>query len=107
MLTIFGVIAVSIMAAAYWLEARSPWYTLLFAAASAATAVYSGLSDVYPIMVIEGIWSLMALQRFRNRLRDSRARGHGTSSLGASVRTAPGLEVAGFEVAGPPDQPLA
>jgi hypothetical protein len=67
MLTIFGVIAVSIMAAAYWLEDRSPWYTLIFAVASVATAIYSGLSEVYPIMVIEGIWSLMALQRFRSR----------------------------------------
>ena len=106
MLTIFGVIAVSIMAAAYWLENRSPGYTLLFAAASLATAIYSGLSEVYPIMVIEGIWSLMALLRFRTRLRDSRPRGQGASSLGAPALTEPGLEVAGFEVAGPPDQPV-
>ena len=68
MLTIFGAIAVSIMAGAYWFEARSVWLTLIFAAASLATAIYSGLSEVYPIMVIEGVWSLIALHRFRARL---------------------------------------
>ncbi len=64
MLTIFGSIAVSIMVAAYWLEHRSDWYTLIFAVASAATAIYSGLSEIYPIMVIEAIWSVIALRRF-------------------------------------------
>ena len=34
--------------------------------ASAATSAYSGLEEVYPIMVIEGLWSLVALQRFFN-----------------------------------------
>jgi hypothetical protein len=64
MLTLFGSIAVSIMVTAYWLEHRSNWYTLIFAAASVATAVYSGLSEVYPITVIEAIWSVIALRRF-------------------------------------------
>jgi len=67
MLTLFGTIAVSIMAGAYWLEDRSRWYTLLFAAASLATAIYSGLEAVYPIMAIEGVWALIALHRFRRR----------------------------------------
>ena len=64
MLTIFGSIAVSIMVAAYWLEPRSRWFILIFAGASIATAVYSGLAEVYPITVIEAIWSLIALRRF-------------------------------------------
>ena len=67
MLTIFGAIAVSIMAGAYWFESRSRWMILIFAAASLATAIYSGLSEVYPIMVIEGLWSSLALQRFLAR----------------------------------------
>ena len=54
MLTIFGSIAVAIMFLSYWLESRSRWNILIFAVASAATCVYSGLEDVYPIMVIEG-----------------------------------------------------
>jgi hypothetical protein len=64
MLTIFGSIAVSIMFLSYWFEHRSRWYILIFAGASAATSAYSGLAEVYPIMVIEGLWSLVALQRF-------------------------------------------
>ena len=64
MLTVFGSIAVGIMFLAYWLEPRSRWFILIFAGASAATAVYSGLAEVYPIMVIEGLWSLVALRRF-------------------------------------------
>ena len=73
MLTLFGSIAVSIMMLAYWFEARSRWYVLVFAGASAATAVYSGLAGVYPITVIEAIWSLVALRRFAVRYRAEQA----------------------------------
>jgi hypothetical protein len=73
MLTIFGSIAVSIMMLSYSLEARSRWYVLVFAGASAATAVYSGLAEVYPITAIEAIWSLVALRRFVVRYRTEQA----------------------------------
>ena len=69
MLTIFGSVAVGLMLLAYWLEPRSKWYVLAFAFASAATGVYSGLEEVYPISVIEGLWTLVALQRFYRRHR--------------------------------------
>ena len=49
------------------------WNILIFTVASAATCVYSGLEDVYPIMVTEGLWSLVALQRFFNVSRAFRA----------------------------------
>ena len=64
---LFGSIAVAIMFLSYWLEPRSKWMVLVFAAASAATAVYSALSLVYPITVIEGLWALVAVQRFWKR----------------------------------------
>ena len=70
MLTLFGSIAVSIMLVSYWLEPRSRWFVLLFAGGSAATAAYSGLAEVYPITVIEGMWTLAALQRFAKRRRE-------------------------------------
>jgi len=69
MLTIFGSIVVAIMMASYWLEPRSRWYVLAFALASAGTLIYSGLSEVYPITVIEAIWALVAFQRFIQRTR--------------------------------------
>ena len=69
MLTVFGAIAVTIMFLSYWLEDRSKWMVLIFAAGSALTAAYSGLAEVYPITVIEGLWSLVALRRFIPRYR--------------------------------------
>jgi hypothetical protein len=67
MLTAFGSVAVGIMFASYWLEPRSRWFVLVFAASSGATAVYSGLAAVYPIMVIEALWAAVALRRFLTR----------------------------------------
>ena len=69
MLTIFGSVAVAIMFLSYWFESRSKWYVLVFAVASAATSVYSGLVAAYPITVIEALWSAVALQRFVRRYR--------------------------------------
>ena len=70
MLTVFGSIAVTIMFLSYWLENRSKWMVLLFAVGSALTSAYSGLAEVYPITVIEGLWALVALRRFTLRYRD-------------------------------------
>ena len=69
MLTIFGSVAVTIMFLSYWLEHRSKWMVLLFAVGSALTSAYSGLAEVYPITVIEGLWAAVALRRFIQRHR--------------------------------------
>ena len=74
MLTMFGVIAVSIMFLSYWTEERSKWLVLTFAIGSGMTALYSGLAEVYPITVIEGLWGLVALQRFVKRHQRERVR---------------------------------
>ncbi len=66
MLTAFGTVAVSVMLLSYWLEPRSRWFILVFALGSAATAAYSGLAAVYPIMVIETLWAAVALRRFKS-----------------------------------------
>lgn len=73
MLTLFGSIAVTIMFLSYWMESRSKWMVLVFAAGSAATALYSAFSTVYPITVIEGLWALVAVQRFWKLHRQSLA----------------------------------
>ena len=67
MLTIFGVIAVTIMFLSYWAEERSRWFVLIFAVGSGMTSLYSGLEEVYPITVIEGLWAWGARQRFVKR----------------------------------------
>ena len=72
MLTVFGSLAVGIMFLAYWRESSSKWMVLVFAVASAATSVYSGLVEAYPITVIEALWSIVALQRFYQRARQEK-----------------------------------
>ena len=72
MLTLFGSVAVAIMLLSYWLEPRSKWMVLVFAGGSALTAAYSGLAEVYPITVIEALWTGIALQRFRRRFRQEK-----------------------------------
>jgi hypothetical protein len=69
MLTIFGSVSVAVMMLSYWLEARSKSFVLSFAAGSAATAAYSALVHAYPVTVVEGIWTVVALQRFVGRHR--------------------------------------
>ena len=71
MLTLFGSIAVSVMMVSYWLEPRSKWFVLLFAGGSAATALYSGLVEAYPITVIEAVWTLIALRRFVSKHQEA------------------------------------
>ena len=70
MLTVFGFIAVTIMFLSYWLEQRSKWMVLIFAAGSALTSLYSGIAGVYPITVAEALWAAVALQRFVKRHRE-------------------------------------
>ena len=81
MLTAFGSIAVGTMFTSYWLESRSRWFVLLFAVASVATAVYSGLLAAYPITVIEFLWAGVALRRFLARSRTEFALSNGYLQL--------------------------
>ena len=65
--TTFGFIAVGAMFAAYWLEDRSSWFVLAFAAACAASALYGLLAGTLPFAVVETAWAAVALARFRKR----------------------------------------
>ena len=66
-LTGFGLFAVTAMLLTYALEARSRWFVLGFAAACALGSVYGFLQGAWPFGLIEGIWSLVALYRWRRR----------------------------------------
>ena len=73
MLTLFGSLAVASMLISYWLEARSRWFVFTFALGCAATSLYSGLVEAYPVTAIEALWALVALRRFwmRNKAGDN------------------------------------
>jgi hypothetical protein len=57
------------MLLAYWQKARSKWFVLVFAIASAATAAYSGPAEAYRNLGVEAVRSLVALLRFRARFQ--------------------------------------
>ena len=64
-----GIVAVALMVIFYWLENRHPAFVLLFALACVLAATYAWLIDSYPFFVAEGIWSLIALQRWYGQRR--------------------------------------
>lgn len=66
-LTLFGLIAVSLMLGAYALEARSHWMVLAFAGACLLASVYGFLQGAWPFGVIELIWSGVAVKRWLDR----------------------------------------
>lgn len=64
-LTIFGLFAVSAMLVFYALEKRSPWFVLAFAGSCVLASAYGFLQGAWPFGLVEGIWALVALQRWR------------------------------------------
>ena len=67
-LSLFGLFAVTAMLVCYALEDRSPWFVLAFAGACALGSVYGFLQGAWPFGIVEAIWSLVAVRRWR-RLR--------------------------------------
>ena len=69
-LTWFGLFAVSAMLLTYALEERSHWFVLGFAASCALGSVYGFLQGAWPFGLVEAVWSLVALRRWRMRWKD-------------------------------------
>ena len=63
-LTLFGLVAVSLMLVTYALEARSDWFVLAFAGACALGSIYGFAQGAWPFGVVEAIWALVALRRW-------------------------------------------
>jgi hypothetical protein len=64
-LSIFGLLAVSLMLVFYALEHRSRWYILGFAGACALGSAYGFLQGAWPFGLVEGIWAIVAVRRWR------------------------------------------
>jgi presenilin-like A22 family membrane protease len=64
-LTLFGLVAVTSMMIFYALERRSRWFVLAFAGACVLASIYGFLQGAWPFGVVEAIWSLIALRRWR------------------------------------------
>ncbi|MEA2988722.1 MAG: hypothetical protein QOG83_1433 [Alphaproteobacteria bacterium] len=66
-LSAFGLFAVTAMLVCYALEDRSPAFVLAFAAACGLGSVYGFMQGAWPFGVVEAIWALIALYRWRKR----------------------------------------
>jgi hypothetical protein len=71
-LTLFGVVAVSAMVLFYAAEDRSPHFVLGFAASCLLASVYGFLQGAWPFGAVELVWSFVALNRWRRRLKPLR-----------------------------------
>jgi hypothetical protein len=65
MLTIFGASAVSFMMLMYAFERRHSGFILAFAFGCAMSSAYGFLAGTWPFGVVEAIWAVIALERWR------------------------------------------
>ena len=66
-LTLSGLFAVTAMLICYALEDRSPWFILAFAAGCALGSIYGFLQGAWPFGLVEAVWAVVALWRWRVR----------------------------------------
>jgi hypothetical protein len=64
-LTLFGLFAVGSMLVCYALEHRSPWFVLAFAGSCLLASAYGFLQGAWPFGIVEAVWSVAALRRWR------------------------------------------
>ncbi len=72
MLTAYGAAAVTFMMLMYALEHRGPGFVLAFALGCALSSSYGFLAGTWPFGVVEAIWSLIAVKRWRDLARAGR-----------------------------------
>jgi hypothetical protein len=66
LLTLYGLIAVLLMLVFYALEHRSHWFVVAFAVACLLASSYGFLQGAWPFGIVEAIWSIIALYRWRD-----------------------------------------
>ncbi len=69
-LTVFGLVAVSLMLLFYALEDRGNWAILGFSGACVLASAYGFLQGAWPFGVVEMIWAIVALRRLVHSERD-------------------------------------
>jgi hypothetical protein len=69
--TIYGVCALTFMMAMYALEARHHLFVAAFALGCVLSSVYGFLSGAWPFGLVEAVWCVVSLRRWRARLAPS------------------------------------
>ena len=75
-LSAFGLFSVTAMLVFYALEPRGAAFTLGFALACALGSLYGFLQGAWPFGLVEGVWCLVALNKWRGRLAETAAGPH-------------------------------
>ncbi|MGH7023242.1 MAG: hypothetical protein ACREEB_06575 [Caulobacteraceae bacterium] len=65
LLTAFGLFAVTAMLICYALERRPPWWVLAFAVSCWLGSAYGFMQGAWTFGIIEAIWGLVAVARWR------------------------------------------
>ena len=63
-LTLFGLLAVSLMLVCYALEKRTHWFILAFSGSCVLASAYGFLQGAWPFGLVEAVWSGVALRRW-------------------------------------------
>jgi hypothetical protein len=74
-LTLFGLLAVTLMLVCYALERRSHWFILAFSGSCVLASVYGFLQGAWPFGLVEAVWSGVALRRWWTERRQANATG--------------------------------
>lgn len=64
-LTLYGAVAVTFMMLMYALERRGARFVLAFACGCLLSSAYGFLAGTWPFGVVEAIWAMVALHRYR------------------------------------------
>jgi predicted membrane-bound mannosyltransferase len=71
-LTVFGASVVSFMMLMYALERRHDAFIIAFACGCALSSLYGFLAGTWPFGVVEAIWAVIALHKYRVRREGQR-----------------------------------
>ena len=63
--TAYGVVALTFMMVMYALESRGPRFVAWFALGCALSSSYGFFAGAWPFGVVEAIWAVIALRRYR------------------------------------------
>lgn len=66
-ITIYGVAALTFMMVMYAMERRGRMFVLAFSLGCALSSGYGFVSGAWPFGVVEAIWCLIAVRRYRTR----------------------------------------
>jgi len=63
-LSLFGLLAVTLMLIFYALEDKSSWSILAFSGACILGSIYGFLQGAWPFGLVEGVWAVIAIHKW-------------------------------------------